>query len=221
MIIIGGVNLTNDTDWAGYADSGTEPRDPWAEGIGIFDMTTLTFKDSYEHKAKPYEAPEVIQSFYSDKSKRYPATWTSSAVQELFQMESKSDQVPNATDSKIPGPVSSPTATDPQAPRPTNSLTLHPNLSPAAKVGIAIGILLVCGVLCAITTFSIRKRNKKNRTNPSITRGELPTAERSNELPTSIDPAELLDHHKDRTELADTGIIELFQISRQEQVELP
>lgn len=56
MIIIGGVDP--DADPVGAADGGDEPRDPWAEGIGIFDMTTLKFKDSYESKAKPYEPPE-------------------------------------------------------------------------------------------------------------------------------------------------------------------
>lgn len=68
MIIIGGVDPTNDTGWIGAADGGDEPRDPWAQGIGIFDMTSLKFKDSYESKAKPYEPPEVIKSFYRDKS---------------------------------------------------------------------------------------------------------------------------------------------------------
>lgn len=68
MMIIGGVDPTNDTRWVGFVDNGLEPRDPWAEGIGIFDMTTLTFKDSYDSKAKPYEAPEMIKSFYKDKS---------------------------------------------------------------------------------------------------------------------------------------------------------
>lgn len=52
MIIIGGVDP--DADPVGAADGGDEPRDPWAAGIGIFDMTTLKFKDSYEFKAKPY-----------------------------------------------------------------------------------------------------------------------------------------------------------------------
>lgn len=66
MIIIGGVDP--DADPVGAADGGDEPRDPWAEGIGIFDMTTLKFKDSYESKAKPYEPPEVIKSFYRNKS---------------------------------------------------------------------------------------------------------------------------------------------------------
>lgn len=122
-------------------------------------------------------------------------------------MDSKSDQVPNATNSQVP--------------KPSNSSTPPPNLSPAAIVGIAIGVLVACVILCAIAAFSIRKRIRKKQTKPSIIREELATIERPNELPASINPAELLDHHEDRTELAESGIQELFQINRQEQVELP
>lgn len=122
-------------------------------------------------------------------------------------MGSKSDQVPNATDSQVP--------------RPVNSSTPPPNLSPAAVAGIVIGVLVAWGTLSGIATFSIWKRIKKKRTRPPIIREEISTSKRPNELPAPIHLPELLDHHGDRTELADTGIIELFQISRQEQVELP
>ena len=80
------------------------------------------------------------------------------------------------------------------------------------------------GILFAIATISIRKI-RKNHTKPSTTRQELGANEPSTirqelaanepftirqelaanehliELPASINPAELLDHHKDRTEL--------------------
>ena len=68
MIIIGGVDPGNDTIFAGSADSGSEPEDPWPEGIGIFDMTALKFKGSYEADAKQYETPELIKRFYNDTS---------------------------------------------------------------------------------------------------------------------------------------------------------
>lgn len=68
MIIIGGVDPRNDTIFSGSADSGSEPVDPWPEGIGIFDMTALKFKDSYEANAKRYETPELIKLFYNDTS---------------------------------------------------------------------------------------------------------------------------------------------------------
>lgn len=68
MIIIGGVDPTNDTAFTGSADTGAEPIDPWPEGIAIFDMTALKFKDSYESNAKQYETPELIKLFYNDTS---------------------------------------------------------------------------------------------------------------------------------------------------------
>lgn len=68
MIIIGGVDPRSDTRWVGEADNGAEAPDPWPEGIGIFDMTTLKFKDFYEANANQYETPESIKTFYNDKS---------------------------------------------------------------------------------------------------------------------------------------------------------
>lgn len=55
MIIIGGYN----------PNAKPEKKDPWSQGIGVFDMTTLEFKDSYEAKAGPYKTPDVIKRYYS------------------------------------------------------------------------------------------------------------------------------------------------------------
>lgn len=71
MIIVGGVDPRSDTRWVGEADMRAEARDPWPEGIGIFDMTTLKFKNFYEANAKQYETPESIKGFYNDKSAKF------------------------------------------------------------------------------------------------------------------------------------------------------
>ena len=68
MIIIGGVDPTNDTVFIASADYGGEPIDPWPEGIAIFDMTALKFKDSYEANGDKYETPDLIKRFYNDTS---------------------------------------------------------------------------------------------------------------------------------------------------------
>ena len=68
MIIVGGVDPSNDTRYTGEADAGLEAVDPWPEGIGIFDMTALKFKDFYEANAKKYQTPEPIKRFYNDTS---------------------------------------------------------------------------------------------------------------------------------------------------------
>lgn len=170
MIIIGGVDPTHDITWVGDADWEDEPRDPWAEGIGVFDMTALKFKDSYEANTKPYEPPEMIQSFYNDKSvkvpesdsiletlilcrsKQYPATWTSSAVRELFQKGFKSNQAPNTTDSQVPKPI--------------NSSTAPPHISSAVIAGLVASGLVASGLLCAIAIFIVRKRTRKSESYP-------------------------------------------------------
>ncbi len=68
MIIIGGVDPGNGSAFIADADGGDEPVDPWAQGIAVFDMTALRFKDSYEAQAKPYEPPDAIRRFYNAKS---------------------------------------------------------------------------------------------------------------------------------------------------------
>lgn len=51
MIIIGGTNHFMSHD-----------RDPWPQGIGVFDMTALNFKDSYQANAGPYKTPNIIKN---------------------------------------------------------------------------------------------------------------------------------------------------------------
>ena len=39
--------------------------DPFAQGLAIFDMTTMTFSNQYTVEAPPYEQSEVVKQFYS------------------------------------------------------------------------------------------------------------------------------------------------------------
>ncbi len=39
--------------------------DPLAQGLSIFDMTSLTFQSQYTAGAPPYEQPDVLKQFYS------------------------------------------------------------------------------------------------------------------------------------------------------------
>lgn len=56
MIMIGGQNPT-------YPLQG--PSDPWSQGIGVFDMTALKFKDSYRANAGTYKTPYMIKKYHS------------------------------------------------------------------------------------------------------------------------------------------------------------
>lgn len=39
--------------------------DPFAQGLAIFDMTTMTFSDQYTAGAPPYEQSDAVKQFYS------------------------------------------------------------------------------------------------------------------------------------------------------------
>lgn len=61
MIIIGGMDPTYSLDTLRNNDE----KDPWTQGIGVFNMTALQFKDSYQANAEPYKTPDIIRRFYS------------------------------------------------------------------------------------------------------------------------------------------------------------
>lgn len=60
MIMIGGQDPRNSTP------NGPPPQDPWDQGIAVFDMTALKFKDSYQVNADPYEPPYLVQQYYNN-----------------------------------------------------------------------------------------------------------------------------------------------------------
>lgn len=65
--MIGGTNPLYSTKFLGDGVGAGEPRDPWNQGIAVFDMTALKFKDSYEAQAGPYESPDAIQQYYNSR----------------------------------------------------------------------------------------------------------------------------------------------------------
>ncbi|MCJ1461497.1 hypothetical protein MMC07_000094 [Pseudocyphellaria aurata] len=84
LIMIGGGDPTH---WD--ADDFNASADPWASGIGVFDLKALRFKDSYQAKANAYETPDFIRKHYDTAGSQYPSSWTSTAVKELFQGKSR------------------------------------------------------------------------------------------------------------------------------------
>lgn len=68
MILIGGSDPTHSTSFLGDGDVQNAPSDPWTQGIGVFDMTALTFKASYQAKAAPYKTPDPIKIYLSLES---------------------------------------------------------------------------------------------------------------------------------------------------------
>ena len=99
LVAIGGLDPLASGDYNGTAD-------PWPQGLGIFDMNALVWKDSFNGTAPKYTPPDIVTQyikkwviqFRADKNpasstrsdsvlssnSMYPANWSSDAVRELF-----------------------------------------------------------------------------------------------------------------------------------------
>lgn len=74
MIVIGGGEPT--------AALGAK-KDPWTHGLGIFDITELSWSNSYNASAEPYEQPSIVQQFYSTNPAQ-PNVWNDLALAAVF-----------------------------------------------------------------------------------------------------------------------------------------
>jgi hypothetical protein len=56
-----------------------QPKDPWPQGLGIFDLTEMEWKDSYDANATRYETPKMVKAGIA-KDGLYPKNWDDSVV---------------------------------------------------------------------------------------------------------------------------------------------
>ena len=67
MLIIGGVDSSKTSGAANLDEDTFTTQDIFAQGLGIFDMTTLTFSNSYNASAEAYVQSDPVQSYYASK----------------------------------------------------------------------------------------------------------------------------------------------------------
>ena len=60
MISIGGINP------AQGLDDGLGSTDPWPQGLGIFDLVELDWKNAYNATSAPYMVSPAIESWYNE-----------------------------------------------------------------------------------------------------------------------------------------------------------
>lgn len=77
MLSIGGTDVSK-----GFPAEFADP-DPWAQGLGVFDMTSLRWTDGYNNNAGAYDTPEAVKQFYRDGGLD-KVQWTSDEVKGLF-----------------------------------------------------------------------------------------------------------------------------------------
>lgn len=128
MVVTGGVDPT-------ARDGPTESsRDPWTNGINIFDLSAMRWKDAYDPNDAPYQTPSVIRDWYTENGP-YPS-WDYPAVQSLF--------------------IAAPTPTSRPSTPSTPPAKKHPNTGAIAG-GIAGGGALVA-VIVAVLCCALKRR---------------------------------------------------------------
>lgn len=144
----------------GWDSSQSPSKDPWTYSVGIFDMTELQWKDSFNHTAAAYARPEAVNSYY--ESNAVNPTWGSSALQVAFASLDGSAPSPQNASSTAPA---GPSATS-NAPSSSSSGSKGGGSSTnvGAIAGGAVGGIAVVGIIAlTIAWFLIRRRRERRR----------------------------------------------------------
>lgn len=202
MIVIGGGEPT--------AALGAKP-DPWTRGLGIFDITELSWSNSYNASAQPYEQPSIIKQFYSTNPAQ-PDVWNDLALAAVFATNTTTTDAPN------PSPSTNGEGTKSEGgngPVPGTSTPHNKNVG--AIAGGAIGGFIAC-IIVGLALYSIWRKHRRQPFNQRPIVSELDKTVPAQEMPNNegykpmhqLGPAE-------RWELDETGrsVATKYQISDQ------
>ncbi|KEF59351.1 uncharacterized protein A1O9_04195 [Exophiala aquamarina CBS 119918] len=93
MVVIGG--LTSGVKYANLT------KDPLKQGLGIFDLTTLEWRSSYNASAEAYRSPDIVKEDIQQNG-QYPSSWDSKVVEGWFINKAVDNAPSNATETSIP-----------------------------------------------------------------------------------------------------------------------
>ncbi|KAL8778999.1 MAG: hypothetical protein Q9213_007148 [Squamulea squamosa] len=122
--------------------------DPFAQGLGIFDMTSLKWADHYTANAPQYVQSDLVKSFYRDNPQN-GSQFTTTGLQDLFQTTHFTPA------DSIGSPSSNSTATSSRG-------SIHSSTSTGIIAGAVIGG--VVGLAVIVGTFFYFWRRMKRRT---------------------------------------------------------
>ncbi|KAH6628763.1 hypothetical protein F5144DRAFT_580088 [Chaetomium tenue] len=145
VLSIGG---TNSGGWS-------EP-DPAPQGLLLFDMTELKWKDSYDATAAAYERANDIDSFYTDGSLD-AVEWSSNVVRDMF-VATKSTTDPGSTTSSTSNPAGTGSGSDQEQEQE------HSTISGGVIAGIVVGGLVGVAVIVGSIWLIIRDARKPDST---------------------------------------------------------
>ncbi|KAL8775528.1 MAG: hypothetical protein Q9209_000024 [Squamulea sp. 1 TL-2023] len=152
ILSVGGFDANPKIAWGEYEDIRKSmfntTADPFAQGLGIFDMTSLTWADHYTANAPQYVQSDLIKTFYRNNPGN-GSQFSTNGLKDLFQT---THFTPADSESS---PSSNPTTTSP--PKSTHS-SVDGGTIAGAVIGGVVGLAVIAG------TFFYFWRRMKRRT---------------------------------------------------------
>ena len=122
--------------------------DPWLQGLAIFDLTAMQWKEEYDPAAAPYVTPDAVKAYYQ-RNGRGPASWSNGVVQAWF-----TETTSNHTES-------SPTPSTPQPGLPGSPGSSKSNIG--AIAGGTVGGVAALVLVALLAFFLLRRRRRRGR----------------------------------------------------------
>ena len=57
-------------------------QDPWASGLGVFDMTAFEWADHYDAAGQAYQSPDVVKQYYANEYE--VPNWSDQTLASIF-----------------------------------------------------------------------------------------------------------------------------------------
>ncbi|KAG9228397.1 hypothetical protein BJ875DRAFT_500766 [Amylocarpus encephaloides] len=132
----------------GLIENNSSLTDPWPNGLGIFDMSELAWKDTYKADADPYKRSSIVDTIYQNGSNKYPYRWGDDTLQPIFNVPFSRRINTTSTFATTPTTIPPKNGTANLGASPSATLSTSPSQSAASTatiqmdrrtVGVALG----------------------------------------------------------------------------------
>ena len=84
MIVVGGTVQTQESFDANNDTLPDAITDPWLQGLGVFDVTDMVWRDSYDAGSGPYNTPKIVKDYNAANPGYPPSVLSDPVVRDWF-----------------------------------------------------------------------------------------------------------------------------------------
>ncbi|KIW29257.1 uncharacterized protein PV07_05082 [Cladophialophora immunda] len=133
-------------------------QDPWASGLGVFDMTDFEWVDHYDAAAAAYETPDVVKQYYSDSYQE--PTWSDATLATIFAFTPPANSSSNSTSSGDSGSSSDSSSGTSGSQSSSSFTSAKKGNAGAIAGGVVGGVALLAAILGLWYWVAIRRRRQ-------------------------------------------------------------